>query len=333
MLVRLARTRPCMEPPTPPGPEPEFKSTPRPDAEAERAPQVLWHERGAGGDLESTLGHCARALPLDHTQHAALRGLFCTSKRAWARRARGPSTYTPSETGFAVWGFVRSSKARDAVLGLLQRALRPRVHFAGETRPSFFEAFLLVPSDFVARAPSPQELEAWLESVVECLGISGGVSRFESYMDAGTVALLDRIERLGQGKRLGTLSSPRNRDFYRFFTLMRAGLAAERECRLHTGLDLSLQTVVQLQAQAATQRRALERSQLQVSAHTHQVFLAEQELRRFRTGVLEAARILVELERTGAIGADALAGLLDHLGVRQARVPLAQLRPVTGHTR
>ena len=32
--------------------------------------------------------------------------------------------------------------------------------------------------------------------------------------------------------------------------------------------------------------------------------------------------------RTGAVGADALAGLLEHLGVRQARVPLAQLRPV-----
>ena len=223
--------------------------------------------------------------------------------------------------------------ARDAVLGLLQRALRPRLLFAGETRASFFEAFLLVPSDFLPSAPSPHELEAWLECFVDCLGISGGVSRFESYMDPGTVALLDRIERLGQGKRIGTLCSPRNRDFYRFFTLMRARLAEERDCRLHTGLELSRQTVVQLQAQAATQRRALERSQLQVSAHAQQVLLAEQELRRFRGGVLEAARVLVALERTGAIGADALAGLLDHLGVRQARVPLAQLRPVTGRTR
>lgn len=317
MLRRVTPSHSRMQPSIPPGPEPEC--TP--------APLLLWHERGSGGVLDSTLAHCARALPLDHTQHAALRGLFCSNKRAWARRARGPSTYTPSETGFAVWGFVRSSKARDAVLGLLQRALRPRVLFAGETRPSFFEAFLLVRSDFVASAPSPPELEAWLEGFVECLGISGGVSRFESYMDAGTVALLDRIERLGQGKRLGTLCSPRNRDFYRFFTLMRAQLAEERDCRLHTGRDLTLQTVVQLQAQAATQRRALERTQLQVSAQAQQVLLAEQELRRFRTGVLEAARILVELERTGAIGADALAGLLEHLGVRQARVPLAQLRP------
>mgnify|MGYP005624783223 CR=1 FL=1 len=318
MLAHLIRIRAHMQPCIPPGPEPESKPS----------PLLLWHERGSGGALDSTLAHCARALPLDHTQHAALRGLFCSNKRAWARRARGPSTYTPSETGFAVWGFVRSSKARDAVLGLLQRALRPRVLFAGETRPSFFEAFLLVRSDFVASAPSPPELEAWLEGFVECLGISGGVSRFESYMDAGTVALLDRIERLGQGKRLGTLCSPRNRDFYRFFTLMRARLGEERDCRLHTGRDLSLQTMVQLQAQAATQRRALERTQLQVSAHAQQVLLAEQELRRFRTGVLEAARILVELERTGAVGADALAGLLEHLGVRQARVPLAQLRPV-----
>ena len=86
--------------------------------------------------------------------------------------------------------------------------------------------------------------------------------------------------------------------------------------------------MVQLQAQAATQRHALERSQLQISTHAQQVFLAEQELRRFRAGVLEAARILVGLERTGAVGADVLAGLLDHLGLRQARVPLAQLRPV-----
>ena len=45
MLVRLARTRPCMEPPTPPGPEPESKPAPWPDAEAERTPQLLWHER------------------------------------------------------------------------------------------------------------------------------------------------------------------------------------------------------------------------------------------------------------------------------------------------
>lgn len=327
MLVHLTRTLLCMQPSTPPGPEPECTPTPVP------TPQLLWHGRDRAANLESTLAHCARALPLDCAQHEALRGLFSSNKRAWARRAQGPSTYTPSETGFAVWGFVRSNKARDAVLGLLQRALRPRLLFAGETRPSFFEAFLLVPSDFVASAPSPLELEAWLESFVECLGISGGVSRFESYMDAGTVALLDRIERLGQGKRLGTLCSPRNRDFYRFFTLMRARLAEERDCRVHTGLDLSLQTVVQLQARTATQRRALERSQLQVSAHAQQVLLAEQELRRFRAGVLEAARILVELERTGAIGADALAGLLDHLGVRQARVPLAQLRPVAGHTR
>jgi hypothetical protein len=289
---------------------------------------LLWHQRPAGGDLDCTLAHCARALPLDSTQQAALRALFCTSKRAWARRARGPSTYTPHETGFAVWGFARSNAARDAVLGLLQRALRPRVLFAGETRPSFFEAFLLVPNNFVPNAPSPHELEAWLEGFVECLGISGGVSRFENYMDAGTVALLDRIERLGHGKRLGTLCFPRNRDFYRFFTLMRARLAEERDCRLHTGLDLSLQTVVQLQAQAASQRRALERSHLKVSAHAHQVLLAEQELRRFRGGVLETARVLVELERTGAIGADALVGLLDHLGLRQARVQLAQLRPV-----
>lgn len=305
-----------MQPSIPPGPEPEC--TP--------APQLLWHARGGSGTLDSTLAHCARAVPLDHTQHAALRALFCTSTRAWARRARGPSTYTPSETGFAVWGFVRSSKARDAVLGLLQRALRPRVLFAGETRPSFFEAFLLVRSDFVASAPSPQELEAWLEAFVECLGISGGVSRFEEYMDAGTVALLDRIERLGRRKPLGTMCSPRNRDFYRFFTVVRARLAQERDCRLHTGLELSPQTVVQLQAQGAAQRRALARPQRQVSAHAEQVVFAEHELRRFRGRVLEAARILVELERTGAIGADALAELLDHLGLRQARVPSVQLR-------
>jgi len=315
-----------MEPSIPRGPE--SKCTPCHKPESKPAPQLLWHERAGRKALNSTLAHCACALPLDHTQHAVLRGLFCSNKRAWARRARGPSTYMPSETGFAVWGFVRSSKARDAVLGLLQRALRPRVLFAGETRPNFFEAFLLVRSDFVASAPSPPELEAWLESFVECLGISGGVSRFESYMDAGTVALLDRIERLGQGKPLGTLCSPRNRDFYRFFTLMRAQLGEERRCRLHSGRDLSLQTVVQLQAQAATQRHALERSQLQISTQAQQVFLAEQELRRFRAGVLEAARILVGLERTGAVGADVLAGLLDHLGLRQARVPLAQLRPV-----
>lgn len=317
-----------MEPSIPGGPEAE----PAPGVEAapehEHTPQLLWHGRDGRGDLLSTLARSAHALCLDSAQHATLRGLFCTNKRVWVRRARGASTYTPSETGFAVWGFARSEAARDAVLGMLQRVLRPRVLFAAETRPCFFEVFLLVPSNFVTSAPVPEELEAWLECFVECLGISGGVSRFERYMDPSTVALLDRIERLGKGKRLGTLSSPRNRDFYRFFTLARARLAEERDCRLHTGLDLSLQTVVQLQAHAATQRRALERTQLQVSAHAQQALLAEQQVHRFRGNALEAARVLVELERTGAIGPDALAGLLEHLGLRQARVQPAQLRRV-----
>lgn len=317
-----------MEPSIPPGPEaepaPEVQAAP----EHERTPQLLWHERDGGGDLLSTLARAGRALCLDRAQQATLRGLFCTNKRAWVRRARGASTYTPSETGFAVWGFARSEAGRDAVLGLLERVLRPRVLFAGETRPCFFEAFLLVRSNFVACAPFPEEVEAWLECFVECLGISGGVSRFESYMDAGTVALLDRIELLAKGKCLGTLCSPRNRDFYRFFTLSRARLAEERDCRRHTGLDLSLQTVVQLQAHVSTQRRALERTQLQVSAHAQQALLAEQQVHRFRGSVLEAARVLVELERTGAIGSDALVGILQHLGLRQARVQAAQLRRV-----
>lgn len=268
------------------------------------------------------------ALCLGEAEQTVLRALFTTNLHAWNTRPATPRTYTPPEIGFALWGFARTPCARDAVLDLLRRVLRPRVLFAGNTRESFFEVFLLVRADFVPCAPTADELETWLEGFVEALHMSGGVSKLDTYMDAGTVALIDRIEQLSAGKCVGTLSSPRNRDFYRFFTQTRAVLAADRACHVHLGLELSLQSMQLLQRQGAANRAAVDRAQNLIAVHVRQLERAEMELRSFRVGVLEAARVLVQLERTGAINEDALSALLAHLGLQQARVPATDLRLV-----
>ena len=71
---------------------------------------------------------------LAQTPSCPARTLLHKNKGGWLRQACGPSTYTPSETGFAVWGFTRGNSLHDSVLGPLERMLRLRVLFAEETR-------------------------------------------------------------------------------------------------------------------------------------------------------------------------------------------------------
>ena len=154
-----------------------------------------------------------------------------------------------SEVALAFWGFVQDRHTRNELLSVLCDTLKPRVAFAADTRKSGFECIMVIDNTGAAALATGLQLEVWLEAFVETLNISGGVSRFEKFMDSSMVACIDRIEQHSKDGCFGTLLDPNNRDFYRLYVLKRSVLHGHADARMHTGMDLTVSNMAQLYVQ------------------------------------------------------------------------------------
>ena len=234
------------------------------------------------------------------------------------------------EQGVAVWGFVQDRALRNELLLLLYHTFSPRVAFAANTRQSFFECILVINmsslKDAKDKAVTVAQVEHWLDTFLDCLGISAGVICFDKYMDDPMVTCIDRIEMASiKDGCFGTLFDADNRDFYRLYAHCKNMMHARADANLQTGMQLDTATLVRMYRQQVVMQRQLAafRTRENISADAH---AREQRIfQRARRGNLEVATILMNMHRTGTITQDMRNHMLSLLGLAATSVSTSNL--------
>ena len=310
--------------------------------------QLPWPRRAS--KYESTMSKFHKAFKMNTQQAATLKQLYSTkASAAEARHARRSGVQTVflsnvlqahmPEMAFALWGFVKDRAERNELLKMLYDTLNPRVAFAADTRQSFFECILVLDPQSIPylHVPSHQikeikpvtavEVERWLETFLDCCNISGGLCQFERYMDDTMVSCIDRIE-TGSCKDgcFGTIFDTNNRDFYRLYALRKSVIHSRADAQLHTGMELSVSSLVQLYTQHAILQRQLtdqiERERTIMTSGRRD----RERMRSARRGALEVAQILMSMNRTGSVSIEMRDHMLDLLGLAATTISTANLQ-------
>lgn len=304
--------------------------------------QLPWPRRAS--KYESTMSKFHTDFKMSTQQVADLRQLYSTEASAAelrnTRRPEGATVFLSnvllahtSEVAFGLWGFVKNRAQRNDLLKMLYDTLNPRVAFAADTRESCFECMLVIDPQSIPHLRRPHadlsgaELERWLETFLDCCNISAGLCRFDRYMDDAMISCIDRIDMAScKGGCFGTIFDANNRDFYRLYALRKGSMHSRADAQLHTGMDLSVSSLVQLYTQHAILQRQLT-DQIERERDITAMGRRERErMRSARRGALEVAQILMSMNRTGSVSTEMRDHMLDLLGLAATTISTANLQ-------